>query len=273
MNELNEPICEYKFLDENKEHLHTFAGRPLLGTTTVVGVLSKNLTWWASELSAVECLESGEHIPTIREEYLKAKEKGKIGIDELQKKYPIFKQARFAHFNDKNAKAEKGTDMHAMFEEYVKHCMYNNNRKPVSIYKTLEVESDNNKLQKFIKWSVENVDEFLFSENNVFSTELWVGGQFDVIFKMKNGKICLGDFKSSPVAYQNQFIQIAGYDIQQSENGIFTNNGYKVSKPIKIDCYCVFPFGSEKLEVDFRYNLDELKGGFKSCVVLHKLIN
>jgi len=262
---MEDTIQEYKFIDENKEHLHTFCDKPLLGTSTITGVISKNLTWWASELSAIECLESGEHIPTIRVEYLEAKKSGKQGIDDLQKKYPIFKKARFAHFVDKNNKADTGTDMHEMLEKYVKKCILENNGVPM-----LEI-TDDKKLGKFINWSIDNVEKFMFSEKNVYSTELWVGGQFDVIMKLKDGKICLGDFKSSPVAYQNQFIQIAGYDLQQSENGIFTSNGYKLSEPLKIDCYYVFPFGSDEFKVEPRFNLDELKNGFRACVTLYKL--
>ena len=69
IDKVSEIANEYKYIDEGKEHLHTYLGKPLLGTSTVVGVLSKNLTWWAAETAAVECLEAGEHIPGIREEY------------------------------------------------------------------------------------------------------------------------------------------------------------------------------------------------------------
>jgi len=42
---------EYVFIDENKEHIHTYLGKPLLGASTVTGVLAKPLTWWASGLA------------------------------------------------------------------------------------------------------------------------------------------------------------------------------------------------------------------------------
>jgi len=105
---------------EKSKHYHSFDEKPLLGISTICNVIAKNLTWWSAELSAVECLEVGEKIPTIREEYLEAKAKGKVGIDALQKKYPIFKTARFAHFNDRNTKADKGTDLHEILEKFCK---------------------------------------------------------------------------------------------------------------------------------------------------------
>lgn len=258
---------EYKYIDENKSHLHTYLGKPLLGTSTVVGVLSKNLTWWSAELSAVECLEVGEKIPTIREEYLEAKKKGKEGIDELQKKYPVFKKARFAHFVDKNEKADKGTDMHEVMENYVVMCLELNNGYPIA-YAT-----DNKKLEKFVNWALLNVEKFVFSEKHVYSSKLWTGGIFDLMFLDKNKKMCLGDFKSSKECYDSQFIQIAGYDLQQSENGVFNSDGYKIGEPQKIEAYYVFPFGDEDLKVGVRYNVEELKKGFDSCCTLYKLTN
>lgn len=257
----------YKYTDEGKAHLHSFDGKPLLGTSTVVNVLAKNLTWWASELSAVECLERGEHIPTIREEYLEAKKKGKVGIDTLQKKYPIFKDARFAHFRDMNSKAKKGTDMHSTLENYVNKCLRLNEGKP------LPDKTEDKKLENFINWSILNVKRFMYSEKYIYSTKLWVGGIFDLMFEHNDGKICIGDFKSSREAFDGHFIQISGYDLQQSENGIFTAEGVKIAEPQKVEAYYVFPFGSEKFEVGVRFNVEELREGFRNCVNLYKLTN
>ncbi len=53
----------YQF--DDKQHLHLLDGKPLTGTSSVGNVLSKPLTWWSAELSAVECLEAGEKIETI----------------------------------------------------------------------------------------------------------------------------------------------------------------------------------------------------------------
>ena len=136
------------------------------------------LEWWAAELSAITCLEVGEKIPTIREEYLQAvaSDNKKKSIDELQEKYPIFKKARFAHFNDKNTKADKGTDMHQDLENYIKDCIENHEGKPYikdgDFIKIKQVDD-------FSKWAVINVKKFLFSEAYCFDEELFVGGISD----------------------------------------------------------------------------------------------
>ena len=110
-----------KYYFDKENHYHYLNGNHLTGTSSVSDVIAKNLTWWSAELSAVTALESGQHIPTIREEYEEAKKKGKPGIDALQKKYPIFKKARFAHYDEKNRTAEKGTDLHSLYENFIKN--------------------------------------------------------------------------------------------------------------------------------------------------------
>lgn len=115
------------------EHVHTLDGKPLIGTSSVMNVVSKPLSFWAAELAAVECLAAGERIATIREEYEAACRSAnkKAAIDALQKKYPIFRKARFAHFEAKDKAADKGTDLHAQLEAYVKRCLVENNGVPM----------------------------------------------------------------------------------------------------------------------------------------------
>lgn len=258
----------YKFIDEKRQHLHTLDQKPLIGTSTVTGIISKNLTWWAAELAAVEALEAGDCIPTIREEYLAAKKLGKPGIDALQKKYPIFKASRFAHYNAKNDAADTGTDMHAELEKYVKRTMATGEGLPyadVSGFAPVET---------FSLWAIQNVKKFISSEGHCYSERLWTGGIIDLVFLDMNDNLVIMDFKSSKEAYPNHFIQIAGYAIEAEESGILDANGnlmYKVEKPIEY--FAVFPFGAEKPEPEYRNDTRELKAGFEAATVLHKLIN
>lgn len=260
----------YKYTDEKGEHMHTFDSKPLFGCSTVVGVLAKNLTWWAAEHAAVTALESGEHIPTIRSEYLEAKKLGKPGIDALQKKYPIFKKARFAHNEDKNKKAEQGTDMHAIMEEYVKKCIKENKGVPYPFH----TPGEDKRLSDFIDHSVENFARFIWSEIHGYNEDLWVGGITDLGVELKNGEIGIIDFKSSKDTFDSQFIQCAGYDLLISKHGGFDADGNKIYElPKPLTFYGIIPFGAEIFKVDYRHNVDELKKGFESCVTLHKLTN
>lgn len=264
---IKEPMTEYKFEDENKKHLHTFTGKPLLGASTVCGVIAKNLTWWAAEMAAVECLEVGEKIPTIREEYLAAcaAPDKKIAIDGLQKKYPIFKAARFAHFKRKNEAAKDGTDLHAELENFVKAFQYGSPILP---------EFFDPKIRNFILWFIENVDKVLWSELHGYSTTMWVGGISDCAVKLKDGKVGIIDFKSAKEAYDSMFVQCAGYDLLISENGGFNASGYPIFKLHQpIDFYAIVPFGAPEFTIDFRYDVEAYREGFKAAVVLYKLTN
>ena len=258
----------YKYIDEKGEHLHTLDGKPLIGTSTATKVISKNLTWWSAELSAVECLEAGEKIPNIREEYIAAKALGKVGIDELQKKYPLFRKARFAHMKDRDKKADAGTDMHAELESYVKDCIVANK---VLAHKTTGDEPKF--LYDFVEWAQANIKKFLWSEGHCYSEKLWTGGIGDAGMEMKDGKVLVGDFKSSKEAFPDQFIQCAGYGIEMKESGVLTKDGEKMLDVPKIDGYVVFPFGAPTFEPTFRYNVEEQENAFRAAVTLHKIIN
>lgn len=259
----------YRFIDEGKKHLHTLDGKPLLGTSTVVGVLAKPLTWWASGMavSLFGWLNPKLHPPEsvksrAREVFEQIKELDLDGYISLLKK------AYGAHAEKMDISAEAGTDMHSLLEDYVNLCLDTNSGRPV----VLNGQEDD-KVTLFANWASENVEEFLYSEAHVYSEKMWTGGITDLVFVMKDGKTLIGDFKSSKEAYLSQFIQIAGYDLQQEENGILTNDGEKLSDPLKIDGYVVFPFGGKEFVPAFRYNTDELKEGFKSACVLYKLSN
>lgn len=260
----------YKFIDEGRQHLHTLDGKPLIGTSTSVQVLSKPLTWWAAELAAVECLEVGECIPTIRAEYLEAA--GKFGpdkkkaLDALQKKYPIFKKARFAHYDSKNDKADQGVDMHAELETYVVDCIAHGGV-------PLEQEiAGPLPVRIFAAWARTNVKRFLPPEGHCYSERLWVGGIVDLPFIDKQDRLGIMDFKSSKEAYLSQFIQCAGYDIEIEENGILDADGNLLIKPERpADYYAVFPFGAEHPEPQLRFDTLTLRQAFEACVTLHTI--
>jgi hypothetical protein len=257
----------YKF--NSKEHIHELDGKPLMGTSTVVGVIAKPLTWWASGLACEKFgwISDKKHPPEAVKLALEEGYKRVMGLS-LSDYEKLLKEAYKAHSVKLKDSAESGTDLHAVMEDYVKECINTNNGRP------FVPATEHKQLEKFANWACENIEEFLWSEVNCYSQELWVGGISDCGAKLKNGKTGIIDFKSSKESYESQFIQIAGYDIQLSENGGFDSEGnqtLKLDKPL--DFYAIIPFGAKEFTIDFRYNVDELKEGFKSAVVLWKLTN
>lgn len=264
----------YRFHDEDKKHLHTLNDKPLLGTSTIAGVLAKPLTWWASGL-ACEHLgwtnskkrEGNKYIQIPLEDRVSHAEpflkeiKGMTTEDYLKKLDEAYK----AHAQKLDKSAEAGTDLHAELENYVKDKIAKID-KPLDFYPKL--------IHDFIMWAEQNVEEFIASEAHTYSERLWVGGIVDCALKLKDGKVGIMDFKSAKESYDSHFLQIAGYDIQITENGTHDRFGNKKWQPEnKFDFYAVVPFGSPKFTVDMRYNTEELKNGFEAMVTLYKITN
>lgn len=270
-------MSDYRYTDEKREHLHTLRDKPLLGTSTVAGIIGKDgaLAWWAAELAAVEALTSGEHYPTLREEFQAVKAipdavKRKVAMDALQKKYPAFKAARCKHNEAKKKAGEKGTDMHAELERYVKMCIEGNKGEPQPVS-----ENDWSKqVVSFAQWAVENVEKFLLSEANCYSERLWVGGIIDCVAKMYGGRYAVIDFKSSPTAYFGQYVQAAGYALQLEEHGAFKADGTPIIttfSPIdKINVLYVVPFGSSDPTPREQFDVDGFKSYFEAAARLYK---
>lgn len=268
-------MLKYRFLEN--EHLHQlFSERKqdwenLTGTTTILDVLGKPLTWWAAECAAVECLEAGDKIPTIREEYLFACESGnkKVGIDALQVKYPIFKKARFAHFDSRNKKAEEGTDLHAELEKYVKWNMAF--KSGVGLDKKELTQKWDDKVISFARWAEENVKRFIGSEVYCYEELLFIGGIIDCVAELKDGSYTIIDFKSAKEAYFSMFVQCALYNLQLSRNGALDANGkslFKLDKPISQ--YVVVPFGAKELKPVVNNNIINLQEAALACIKIYR---
>jgi len=259
---------QYRF--NSAEHMHQLfhenEWKPLIGVSRVGEVIAKPLTWWAAELAAVECLEAGACIPTIRREYLAAAgqvgENKKHAIEALSKKYPIFKKARFAHFDRRNEAATRGTDLHAEVEQFVKAQIAAAEGEHAPFDPAIE---------PFVCWANRSVKRFLWSELYCFSRELWLGGISDVGAELNDGQIAVVDIKSSKEAYFSQFTQNAGYDILLSENGGFTTTGEKVFElPKPISVHIIFPFGAEHPTAQMFYDTELTKSCFRAQLTLYK---
>ena len=257
---------KYKF--DSEQHLHELDNgsgfKPLTGTSSIGNVLAKPLTWWAAGL-AVEKFgwmnpkkNSPESVKTaLQEGWERVK-----GLD-LKDYGKLLTEAYYAHSAKLKDTAKTGTDLHAELEHFVKATMG---------LKPMRADYDK-KIQPFIDWTEKNVKRFIASEAHCFDEELFVGGITDCIAELNDGKLAIIDFKSSKEAYINQFIQVAGYSIQVEKNGLFSEDGeYNKKLEGKIEVLIVVPFGAEVVEPSIRYDVESYKQGFRSAVVLYRLL-
>lgn len=270
-------VVEYKF--DSTNHIHTFTSKPLLGTSTILSVLAKPLTWWASGLAVGKLGWINGNIK-VNGKYTSVSKDKRIAHTkpyhemikrmEVEEYIKLLDEAYKAHSVKLSDSADAGTDMHAELERYVKAKMLGLDMTNIMLFAS-------DKLKAFDVWVELNVDKFLWSEAHTFNEDLWIGGISDLGVKMKDGKVGIVDFKSSKEAYESQFIQCGGYDLQLSKNGGFDSEGRRLFKPIeKIDFYAIIPFGKEGTVdeiIEYRYNVEELKEVFKACLTIYKLMN
>ena len=252
----------YKYIDEEDQHLHTLDGSPLFGTSTVVGIIAKPLTWWASGM-AVGTLGWLNSTKAKKEERLKSAEESLEKIKSLSThEYLTLLDKAYRAFNEKKESAAvQGTDMHSELENYAKSLR--DGKEP-------EITDKN---ASFALWARNNIKSVLASEIHVYSREFWLGGIVDIVYEDLKGDLYIGDFKSSKEAYFSQFVQTALYGLQLTENkGGFDKEGnqiLKLEKPIK--GYAIFPFGSDFKEPTIRYTDEQWKQAAVGACALYKL--
>jgi hypothetical protein len=259
------------------KHLHTLDGKPLIGTSTVAGILSKGggLSWWASA-RAVEKLgwihaKDGDRFRSLEERMKVLRPKFEAIKEMTESEFLIcLDEAYKAHSVKLETSAEAGTDMHAELEKYVKNCIKHTEGVP----QVADGETEPLPVVIFANWAMANIKQFIASEAHCYSELHWTGGIVDLIFEDDYNGLHLLDFKSAKEAYLSHFLQNAGYDIALSENGIFDADGYfqmKLEKPIV--AYWSLPFGMPEPEPQLRTDLTQLKLGFEYALYLHKLEN
>ena len=263
----------YKFLNSKGEHVHLLDERPLIGTSRVGSVLSKPFAWFGSgkAVEAFGCpdakvLTKIKNKKATEEEHQNHAAAMEIALKMIQNMdvtqfSKLIDTAYRAHDTFKKSKAQAGTDLHSELERFVKWYMIDERFEPTF----------DEKITPFIEWTHANVKRFLWSEGHNYSERNWVGGICDAGYESREGKFGIIDFKSAKEAYIDHFWQCAGYDINISENGVFTPDGdqiYQLEKPISE--YCVFAFGAEKPKPQFNFDMAGSKEAFLAMLTIYK---
>lgn len=170
---------------------YSLDGRPLTGVTTICNEQAKRyLIDWAAKESYKDALE--------------------LSKEEIK---DVLKNKNYAHRRKSDKAKDKGTEAHDMVELFV------NTYIETGKYVVPEIEDKEvrTSVSRFCDWAIENNVEFLGSEVSVYSREHWYAGSFDFVCKL-NGKLLLGDFKTSKHMDNTYFAQGAGYIIAVEEN-------------------------------------------------------
>lgn len=184
-----------------KEHSYQLDGtKRLSGVTQVIdGTSSKqNLIQWAANM-AVDYVKENISLADLTSD--------STGVARLT---AILEEARTAHTRRRDKAASKGTDTHALVEEYIVACIEQTDGQ--ALVTPLHTE-----VVPFANWAVANVDRFLAAEQRLYSEDKALAGTCDFV-AIINGKLTIGDLKTFPKMWSaDAFIQMGAYSLMWNE--------------------------------------------------------
>lgn len=278
------------------KHRHMLNGKALTGTSSVVDVLAKVLTWWAAG-KAVETLgwvypkikKGGKVVGLVPEsKRLNVANKMLVRIKEFTSKQylDLLDKAYIAHSVNLKDTAEAGTNLHAELERFVKNEM--NNKGSTALPDGTLIEPFDARIKPFIDWARYSVKRYLWSEVHCFDENLFVGGISDVGVELNahllkgedgvdtevpDGTLAIIDFKSAKEVYTSHYIQAGGYSLLVEKNGLLDSNGKLIGKLDKsIQAIIIVPFGADVVYPEIRMNIERYKDGFKHALYLYRLM-
>jgi hypothetical protein len=202
----NIPQQGFYFDGENGRHDYFYDGAKMTGCTTILSVIAKPfLIQWAANMAV---------------DYIADKSIFFESTNEYKTNGDILREARTAHRKKKEEAGTKGTDVHAIIENMIKFAI--KEREGII---DCSIEHENKQVENFVEWALKNKVKFLESEKQLYSKELWIAGTCDFICKI-DGKVWLGDIKTSSGIYPEYFAQCAGYQIMIDENKLYEIVGH-----------------------------------------------
>lgn len=226
------------FVFDEKKHLYKLNDKPLTGVTTILNVIAKPaLIPWAVKTMEDWIKTNCKKLP------------GKYGWEVTEEE---LKEAKSAHRKKMEKAGDIGTEAHKWIENWIK--------------KIDQPEPENEMVKKmvnhFMTWARDNKVEFLESEKRVYSKKHWFAGTCDLVLK-KDGKIYIGDLKTSSGIYPEYFWQTAGYQLAIQEMG----NYPKIEGHIIINCT-----KTGNIEVKEYYGYEKNKEAFLACLTIYRVL-
>lgn len=236
------------------KHEYLIDGKRATGVTTVIGVLAKPaLIGWAARMVVEHIKSVGFHrdaqLPPV---FDSGEESWEVTASQLA-------EAQVAHTKKKEAAGQIGTDSHALVEEYINLCIEAKGiilNVPVTFPRFTPIV-------KFAEWAYENVEQFLFSERQMFNKDMFVAGTADFGCVLKTGQKLIGDFKTSSGVYGiDYYLQCAGYKILAEAEGDKKYDGCVIVRLGKK--------GPKDFDVTYNYDTETAEKSFMACLTLYR---
>lgn len=218
------------------------------GVTTVIGILDKpQLVQWSANVTN-EAWIAG----------LTSTKK----IDELVLKR-LSKEAPLAWRMKRDAAGDVGTLIHAWIELYINYKL-GKGEKP-------ELPENNiisTSVIKFLEWERDGGITFIETEKKCYSLKHNIAGTCDFLYKTKEGKLGIGDIKSSKGIYDSFFLQVAAYRYMIEEEAMCSG------QPVSYEEMTIVRVGKDDgaLQVKQVGDYQKYLRAFLACSVLYRTI-
>lgn len=215
------------------KHAYRLNGKLLSGVTTIIDSTSNksNLIQWAANMAA-------DH---IKDRYDDIREDPELLLE-------IIESARKAHVQKKDKASNKGTDIHALVEDWL-----------VRVIEAGGVDDvpHDPKIIPFVTWATINNVEFLATEQRLYSETHGYAGTCDFV-ALIDGKLTIGDLKTFPKMWSaDPFIQMGAYSLAWKE---MTGEAPQQSVIVKMcdsDDERLKKYGTASFAVYPRYSIEE----------------
>jgi hypothetical protein len=192
---------------DERQHKYYIESKEVPTVTNILKIINKpGIVHWAVNQVVREV-----------EQNLIAQEDEKINITEM------LNEAKKAHEKVRDLSANIGTQVHTFAEMYIK------NQENAQLPAQQEAKKA---AEAFMKWlkSKKNI-KFIFIEKKVYSKKYNYAGTVDFIANI-DGKVVVGDFKTSKKIYDQYFYQTAGY--QQAIQEEFQNMNIQANMIVRL---------------------------------------
>lgn len=178
-----------RFVFDEALHMYFYDGKPMTGVTTILGVIAKPaLIQWSANMA----------VASFEKQILQLSHDGATLQGILSIIDDIKETARYAHKTKKDSAADIGTLAHKWIELWIKG--ENPAPHPVVSHMT----------DQFVNWAKANKVKFLGSELRCYDIDNWYAGTCDLVMEI-DGKVWIGDIKTSSGIYPSFFFQTAAY--------------------------------------------------------------
>jgi len=215
---------EVELFFENFRHQYTCNNKKVTSVTQALSVINKPaLVAWAANMAV---------------EYVSTQIEPGKSYDELQLQ-AIFEAGRKNHYNKKQEAGNLGTFVHKWVEQYIKG---ENPAMPVN-------EALQESIKRFMTWVEKHKVTFLLAEQQIYSRKYNYTGTLDFICKI-DGKMYIGDLKTSSGIYPEYLIQTAAYRFARVEE--YPEEKYEGQLIVRVGKDGTFEFAVMRDEAWFR---------------------